>query len=398
MIDVVEQGEPERRGPPGWLRGVALLVAVLLGTLVVTRTDLLSAGGSDVASGRPSAGGIAKEAGYGIVVRDGDHLLRYDARGRRRLATLPEGFARQAPLLQAMRLDGTGPLIGVNQTVLFRVSPVRGRGVIGIGRADRMIAPSRTSEGVFVLQPVGGASDADRVVEINGRSGEIVDDEPFPGFADATGWRAADVVPVGAGLSALLLTRPVDGVHIELALAWDARSVRARAEPRLRRIGLAGRVLGVTDGRVVTSTEEGTCRLASCLLTVISVTADDIRSRTVEPPSGWVFGAGFAVGDRGDPVVGVARADDPGTLALARLVAGGRRALPVPGSVGRVPTVAPIGGPNGSVFFSLVGRGDTAVERQEVRVAAWGPDDPRQSTVLDVPPLDDRAELICVCR
>jgi hypothetical protein len=401
MDDVVEQGESERRGPPDWLRGVALLAAVLLAVLIVTRTDVLSSE-PKVAAGAPSVsapvGGLAREPGYGVIIRNGLHLERYDAAGHRRLATLPAGFPRSASLVHAQRLDDTGPLVGVNQTVLFRASPARGRRVTAIGRADRVIAASRTTDGVYVLQTLAGTSDVDRVVEINSGSGEIVDDEPFPGFADAAGWRAADVVPVGVGLSALLLTRDVDGDHVELALAWDGRSVRTRAEPRLIRIGTAGSVLGVTDGRVFTRAEPGTCPAESCLLTVITVTGDGVRRRTVEPPIGWVFGAGFAVGDEGDPVVGVARADDAATLALARLVAGGRRALPVPDSTGRVRAVTPIGGPDGSVVFGVLGRGSTPAQRRQVRVALWRPDDPRQSPVIGVPPLSDGAELICVCR
>lgn len=399
MDDVVEQGEPERPGPPRWLRGAAVAVAVALALLVLTRTDLLSARPPGAAPGSPTAppAGTSGAPMTGVVVRAGDHLERYDGAGRHRLATLPEGLPRRTPLVHAAGPDGSGPLVAVNQTVLFRASATSGRAIRSIGRAERVIAPSRTPNGLYVVQSVIGRTDV-RVIEVDGRTGDLVDDEPFPAAADGGGWRATDVVTVGAGRSALLLTRGVARGHAELALAWDRDSVRSQAAPRLLRFGVTGTVLGTTDGRIVTLPEAGTCRGEACRLTVVSVTEDRTFSRTVDPPPGWLFGAGFAVGDRGDPVVGVARAGEPASLALARLVAGGRRALLVPGSLGVVPAVPPIGGPDGSVVFAVAGRGVTPEQRQEVRLAAWGPDDPREAPLLAAPALPAGAELVCVCR
>src|SRR4029078_5960303 len=131
MDDVVEQGGRDQWGPPRWLRGTALVLAVGLGALVVTRPHLLSAGEPApdrptpraAASGRSKvparARGVSPRAvsklpaaplelgpntsqGISLVVRQGDHLERYEAgTGRWPLGSLPTGLRAPAPLAPA---------------------------------------------------------------------------------------------------------------------------------------------------------------------------------------------------------------------------------------------------------------------------------------------------------
>ncbi|MGZ4592693.1 MAG: hypothetical protein ACXV3C_02425 [Actinomycetes bacterium] len=403
MDDVMERGAPEQQGPPAWLRGLAVAVAVALALLVVDRTHLLSAGSSankapkraaaQRSTGAPAA---ADRSAIEVVARAGDHLERYEAAGVRRLASLPPGMPSQSPLVHAPRLDGTGPLVGVNETVLFRVSATGGRTVTPIGRADRVISASHSPFGIYVRQPFGGVSDGPRVAELDAHSGAVLDRNPFPGYSRA--WDPAGVMTVGADLSALLMTRRLGTSGTELVLAWDGASVEDGTEPLTRRVGIVGDLLGAADGRVFTRPGPGTCSGASCRVGVVTVTRDGLSNRAVDPPPGWAFGAGFAVGEDGDPVVGVARVDHPTSQALARLVAGGRRALLVPRSTGLAHSVEPLGGPNGSVVFAVTGRGHSAAERQAIRLAVWAPDEGVQTRLLDLPPLSERAELVCVCR
>jgi hypothetical protein len=126
---------------------------------------------------------------------------------------------------------------------------------------------------------------------------------------------------------------------------------------------------------------------------VVTVTPDRVLVRPVEPPPGWQFAHGYAAGAEGDPVTRVARTGDPGTLALARLAAGGRRALLVPGSQGVVPAVAPAGGPGGSVVFAVrLPSGGAGV-----RLMAWRPG-AAATPLRGVPPLPGTTEIVCVCR
>jgi hypothetical protein len=174
-MDVVEQGHRDRRQPPRWLRGGAPLVALALAALVVTRPHLLSAGGSvahrpdapPTADRTPSPLRLGENTSQGIslVVRQGDHLERYEAgSGRWPLAMLPKGLPDPAAFVHAPVLDGSGPLVGVGLGVLFRTSPLHGRRVTLIGSAERVLAPSPQPGRLFVLLR-GGSRNGARPVE-----------------------------------------------------------------------------------------------------------------------------------------------------------------------------------------------------------------------------------------
>lgn len=403
-MDVVEQGRRDRWGPPRWLRGSALVAAVALGALVVTRPHLLSAG--EPAADRPTAAPSAARSlptapvqlgentsqGISLVVRQGDHLERYEAgSGRWPLAVLPKGLPDPAALVHAPAIDGSGPLVGVDRGVLFRTSAFRGRTVTPIGSADRVLAPSPHPGRLFVLLrgvPRKGA----RVVELDSRTGTITDERPFPGYVVTGYWRPAGVLS-SAGSTQLLLTRPADGGRLELALAWDRVSVESDGAPDLTRIGSTGRVLGVTDTRVLSVDYRlGTCGEGGCPITIRTVTPSGARIRPVEPPPGWIFGTTVVGGaGGGDPLVVVSRVGDPARFALARLVPGGGVGLLVGGTDGLVESITPVGGPEGLVLF--------AVPRPEgTRVSVWLPGARSAALLLDLPALKAGAELVCACR
>ena len=406
MDDVVEQGRRDRWGPPRWLRGTALVLAVGLGAFVVTRPHLLSAGepAADRRTPRaaPSAGsklpaaplalGPNTSQGISLVVRQGDHLERYEAgTGRWPLASLPKGLPDPAPFVHAPQVDGSGPLVGVDLGVLFRTSAFRGRKLTTIGSADRVLAPSPAPGRLFVLLrgiPRKGA----RLVELDTRTGTITTEHPFPGYVATGPWRPAGVLS-SAGRSQLLLTRPIDGGRIELALAWDRGSVASGDAPVLTPIGSTTRVLGVADTRILTVDDRpDTCVDHGCPITVRTVTADGAQTEVVQPPTGWIFGT-TVVGGRGsgDPLALVSRVGDPARLALARLVPGSGAGVLVGGTDGLVGSIAPVGGPEGLVLF--------AVPRPEgTRVSVWLPGARSAALLLDLPALKAGAELVCACR
>jgi hypothetical protein len=402
MDDVVEQGRRDRWGPPRWLRGSALIVAVALGALTLTRPHLLSAG--EPAAGRPSptsaptAGKIAPlelgpntSQGISLVVRQGDHLERYEAgRGRWRLAALPQGLPDPAALVQAPFVDGAGPLVGVNRGVLFRTSAFRGRRITTIGSADRVVAPSPAPGRLFVLLraiPRKGA----RLVELDARTGTITSEKPFPGYSATGPWRPAGVLS-SAGRSQLLLTRPIDGGRLELALAWDRVSVAVDEAPLMTDIGSTTQVLGVADTRILTVDDRpDTCGARGCPITVRTVTGNGVLTRAVQPPRGWIFGTTVVGGQGGgDPLVMVFRVGGSARFALARLVPGSTVGVLVGETDGLVESIRPVGGPEGLVLF--------AVPRPEgTRLSVWLPGARSAALLLDLPALEAGAELVCAC-
>jgi hypothetical protein len=403
-MDVVEQGRRDRRGQPRWLRGSALVVAVGLGALGVTRPHLLSAGkpAPDRPSASPSAGprvptaplalGPDTSQGISLVVRQGDHLERYEAgTGRWPLATLPKGLPDPSALVQAPVVDGSGPLVGVDRGVLFRTDAFRGRSVTRIGSADRVLAPSPEPGRLFVLLrgiPRKGA----RVVELDARTGTITKEHPFPGYVATGPWRPTSVLS-SAGRSQLLLTRPIDGGRLELALAWDSVSVEADDAPLIADIGSTTRVLGVADTRVLTVDDRpDTCGVRGCPITVRTVSGGGVQTRDVQPPPGWIFGTTVVGGaGGGDPLALVFRFGGSGNPALARLLPGSRVGLLVGGTDGLVESIRPVGGQEGIVLF--------AVPRPEgTRVSVWLPGARSAALLLDLPALKAGAELVCACR
>jgi hypothetical protein len=403
-MDVVEQGRRDRWGPPRWLRGTALIVAVALGALVVTRPHLLSAG--DPAPDRPSAAPSAAPTrasaplrlgpnvsqGISLVVRQGDHLERYEAgTGRWPLAMLPKGLPDPATLVQAPLVDGSGPLVGVDFGVLFRTSAFRGHNVTPIGSADRVLAPSPEPGRLFVLLraiPRKGS----RLVELDSRTGTITRENPFPGYVATGPWRPAGVLS-SAGRSQVLLTRPADGGRLELALALDRNSIASDDAPALTRIGSTTRVLGVADTRVLTVDDRpDTCVDRGCPITVQTVARDGVRTQAVQPPPGWIYGTTVVGGDGGgDPLALVSRVGDPARFALARLVPGSSVGELVGGTDGLVESIRPVGGPQGVVVF--------AVPRPEgTRVSVWLPGARSAALLVDLPALKAGAQLVCACR
>lgn len=396
-MDVVEQGRRDRSAWPRWLRAVAVAAVVALGALILRQSHLLSA--DEPEAGRPTGAPTSREGprgentsqGISVVVRQGDHLERYEAgSGRRPLATLPEDLPDPTPFVHVPGRDGTGPLVAVDRSVLFRASAVRGNRVVRIGRANRVLAVSPEPGRLFVVQPSGGPSDGPRLAEVDARTGNNTDNQPFPGYDGTGSWRPADVVSSPGGGSALLLTREAGASRLELALAWDRLSVRFEGARPLARIGFTSELLGVAQTRIFTLDRSNTC-VDGCNITVLSVSRDQLGTREVEPPSGWTFGSTVVGGSGGDPLVVVSRDGDPTNLALARLVAGARLGLLVAGSEGLDGSVTPVGGPEGEVVF--------AVPRPEgVRLSVWLPGSPSSALLLDLPALKTGAELVCACR
>jgi hypothetical protein len=403
-MDVVEQGHRDRWQPPGWLRGGAPVIALALAALLITRPHLLSAGGA--AAHRPAAAPTADRApataplrlgenssqGISLVVRQGDHLERYEAgSGRWPLAMLPRGVADPAAFVHAPLLDGSGPLVGVGLGVLFRASPLHGRSVTPIARADRVLAPSPEPGRLFVLLR-GGPRNGSRVVELDARTGKITDQRPFHGYDPAGLWRPFAVLS-SRGSSQLLLTQPADGGRVELALAIGRNRVPSDTAPDLMPIGSTTRVLGVADARILTLDDRPqTCVDRGCPITIRTITRDGVLTREVQPPRGWAFGTTVAGGEGGaDPLVLVSRVDDPARFALARLAPGGSRGLLVGETDGLVASITPVGDPQGVVVF--------AVPRPEgTRVSVWFPGARSAALLLDLPALKTGAELVCACR
>lgn len=402
MDDLVEQGSGDR-DPPGWARAV-LVIALVLGTgLVLSRTQLLSADApsravpSSVPSPGPLVGATDRaggDAAVGVTVRRGSRLERYEPSGRRLLTRLPPGLSQGRPFRHVARPDGSGPLLGTNQTVLFRVDPVHPGPLRAIGRADMVIAASPRPGAVFVQQPFGGSSNGRRVAEVDTSTGRLRDGTPFPGFLGESDWEPVDVVAVGQH-SALLLLRPYGEGTFELAVAWDRATLRGEPGRLLRRIGVFTALIGVAGARIVAVPEKRGCPRGGCPVDVVSVTVDRDLVRPVQPPPGWAFGRQFAGGAEGDPLILVARVGDPETLAFARMVAGGRSALLVPGSVGAVASVAPVSATDGSVVFAMRGADVTPAS---AHLAFWSPLSPEAAVTLDLPALEDGAQLVCACR
>jgi hypothetical protein len=394
MDDVVEQGRRDGSGPPAWLRGGALAVALALGVLVVTRSHVLSADAPTTPHPRASQGpprvGQNVSQGISIVVRRGELLERYEAgSGSRPLAELPPGLPDPTLLLQAPQLDGTGPLVGVDHGVLFRISPSTGRMVTPIGRADRVLAQSPEPGRLFVVEPVG--SQQARVVEIDANSGQITNSAPFPGYPASTPWRPVAIVSSPGGGSALLLTRPAPKGQLEMALAWDGFSIHAAQAPTFARIGITREVLGVAQTRILTLDNRGSGAQGSQPITVRSVTRDRVLTRTVAPPPGWAFGDTVVGGGGGDPIAVVSRLGDQSELGLARLVIGASHGLMVAGSAGMSGSVLPVAGPEGSVVFAVPGlEGD--------RLNVWLAGSRSSALLIDLPPLKSGSQLVCACR
>jgi hypothetical protein len=400
MSDVVEQGRRDRWVPPRWLRGSAIAGALAIGAFVVTQPHLLSA--DKPAAHRPPPALKAKQPpplplgdntsqDISIVVRQGDHLERYEAgSGVRRLATLPAGLRYPASLVFTPGTNGSGPLVGVENNQLFRVSPVRGRTVKPVASAARVLGLAPRPGRLFALEPAA-AHHRQPVVELDAVTGDITNHRPFPGYDDAGLWRPAAVVSLQSR-RALVLFRPADGGRLDLALAWDrVRAGLTDASPFVR-IGSTSQLLSVVGTRILTiDNRPDICIDRGCPVTVLTVTGDGILVRSVQPPRGWIFRTPVAGAESGDPLMVVSQVDDPARLALARLFGGGRLGLLVAGTDGLVPSVAPVGGPAGSVLFAV-----PRPEGSRLSVLLRGADS--AALLVDLPALAPGSELVCACR
>jgi hypothetical protein len=384
MTDLVEQGHDGPSGPPRWLRVSVAAAVVAVAAVAMFRSDLLSA------AKPPAHPGASQQAPVvGVVVREGERLERYVPGHRVRLATLPSRD-RAMPFVHAAGLDGTGPLVSTDGTVLFRADPSVPGGVEAIGRADRVLGRSPVPGNVYVLQPFGGDRNRPRVAELDGRTGRVVDGRPFPGFTSLTEWTPLAIVSA-AGVPALLMSRP-DGPQLDLALALDRSLVRGGQAP-LRQIGPVGDLVGVATDRLLTKDRPAeSCTGGDCHLSVITFTRDRVLSRRVEPPPGWSFGHDLVSSPDSDPLVVVTQTADPSQRALARVVSGGRRALIVPASVGVVPWLGMVPAAGGSVVFAV------ADPAYGARVVLWRPGQPSAVQRLDLPALRDGSQMLCVCR
>jgi hypothetical protein len=222
----------------------------------------------------------------------------------------------------------------------------------------------------------------------------VTDPDPFPGYTGRDGWRPVTTVGASFDLTALLLQRPSGG-STQLALAWDRDGVRASGMDPLTPIDTEGVLLGAAGTRIVVDPVDG-CTGPACRLLVVTVTRDDILVRPVEPPTGWQFTDHVVVGGEDDPVVVVSRPDrqPAAQFALARLVAGGRRALVLPGSEQVAPSALPLVGPGGSVIFTAA---DPANPVQH-RLMVWRPGGSGTAVLHRFPLLPAGAQLVCACR
>jgi hypothetical protein len=399
MSDVVEQGRRDQWVPPRWLRGSAIVGALAIGAFVVTQPHLLSA--EKPAPHRPPSAPRAKQPppvprgdntsqGISVVVRHGDHLERYEAgSGIRPLATLPAGLSGRASLVYTPGTNGSGSLVGVEDNQLFRVSPVRGRTVTPVARAARLLGLAPRLGRLFALQPA--AAHRQPVVELDAVTGKVTNHWPFPGYDEAGLWRPAAVVSLH-GRRALVLFRPAEGGRLDLALAWDrVRASMSDASPFVR-IGSTSQLLGAVGTRILTIDDRpDVCIDRGCPVTVLTVTGDGVLVRSVQPPRGWVFRTPVAGAESGDPLMVVSQVDDPARLALARLFGGGRLGTLVAGTDGLVPSVAPVGGPAGSVVFAVP-------RREGSRLSVLLPGADSAALLLDLPALAPGSELVCACR
>jgi len=394
LDDVVAQGRDDPAGSPRWLVRGGLALALAVGGFLVLRPGLLSAdepapepAPTSVPAPEPTIAAVRAEntsQGVSVVVRRGDKLERYEAgSGRRPLATLPRKLPPATPLVHVAGKAGTGPLLGVDGTVLFRANPARERALTGVGRAVRIVGPAAAPGRALVVAAFGGARNGPRLVEVAARTGAVTDASPYPGFDLAGPWAPAGVVRV-FGRSPLLLTRPAADGRLALALIGPH-------DTRLTQIGSTGRLLGVVDDRVLTVDGRG-CPSAVCPITVLTVRGDGgVLRRPVVPPPGWVYGQTVVAGDGGDPVVVVTRRGEPSQRALARLSAGAERGLLIDGSQGLVSSVAPAGGAEGSVVFALP-------RPEGARLAVWRPGAQAAALLVDLPALLPGTRLVCACR
>ena len=393
MTDVVEQGGPERepRLPP-WARRAVLGVVVVVAAAVVVQSGLL-VGEDPTRSQRRSTPSTTTSTNVDenryVVMRDERQVVRYDEFGVAPGPRLPPDLPDDADLYVVPIEAARARILMVAGGALLRMQPGT-ETLADLGEAARIVdASSRL--GQLVVQT--GTQDAPHVVTVDAQSGQVVDRTPF--FEDDPLRRG--YVPVGVlsqfGVAGLVLRRGADGVSgDEVAVAWARGEVETGRRPELQLIGRHGRLVGVTDDWLLLL--DGRCPGGACRLVVVSFDHDRFSLREVLPPLGWSFAAPPAGRPTRGPLIPVVRtgATGPEATALARLAAGGDRALLVSGSTGAVPEAGLVQREDGDIFFIRLGSG--AIRR----VARWRPDKPGEvSTLASMPPLAESARLVCVC-
>jgi hypothetical protein len=399
--DVVEQGEDPTAGRlPPWLRRAAVVAVAVLALVVVSRTGLLSAGGSAPQPPHPPG---ADNPAPRLVARLGDRLLVAKGSTPRPATSLPPGLPAGARLVAAPPGDSVaqgldvGPLVGVAGGRLFRADPAKAR-FRWLASADEVLAPAMSESTVAVRR-----GDTVQSVEVN--AGGTTNADPFPGYAAGAGTPRGLLAALGT--KALVLSHDVGDGTEALSLAWPAALVTAGVKPDLQQLGVFGPLLGLADDWVI-SLDPG-CAAASsaagpatavCHLRVISVTQDLVQANDVAPPPGWTFVQGPIAGQTHEALVSVERVTDgrrDGTRALARLVPGGDNALLVAGTDRVVVPAGLADGVQGTVY--LLARPVPGDSTDEPQVLVWDPQHPaaarRTSQHWAFP---RAARLLCLCR
>jgi hypothetical protein len=394
--DVVGQGSEEEPGsPPSRLRRAGLVLGAVVVVVALSRSGLLSSGEPAPPEPKPSGSTSlpGTVTGPRLVARVGD-LLIMDARGPDRAGSrLPAGLPADARLVpvppggtevaaEAAALPG--PVVGVHDGSLFRADPARARWR-DLAPADAVLAAGYSAARAVVERDGG-------LQEVEVSTGATTDADPFPGY-EPERWTARGLLG-GAGLGALVMTRPAPDGRTRYALAYPGLLVQSGGREMVRDLGVHGDLLALADDWVLTL--GAGCPGPSCRLDVVSVTRDSALSRVVAPPTGWTFVPGPAPGQTHEALVPVHRlgdADTPDDVALARLVPGGDNALLVQGS-DRVRLAAGlVDGAGGSVYLLRdPGRGGPP------QALLWDPEAPNIAVPLRPAtafPAD--ARLVCVC-
>jgi hypothetical protein len=275
-------------------------------------------------------------------------------------------------------------VVGVHDGSLFRADPARARWR-DLAPADDVLAAGYSAARAVVERDGS-------LQEVEVSTGGTTDADPFPGYQPKR-WTARGLLG-GAGVGALVMTRPEPDGTTRYALAYPRLLVESGSRERVRDLGKHGELLSLADDWVLTL--GAGCPGASCTLDVVSVTRDDALSRVVAPPTGWTFIQGAAAGRTHEALVPVHRlgdADTPDDVALARLVPGGDNALLVQGT-DRVRLAAGlVDGAGGSVYLLRdPDRGG------DPRALLWDPDAP--NIALPLRPatyFPGNAHLVCVC-
>jgi hypothetical protein len=194
---------------------------------------------------------------------------------------------------------------------------------------------------------------------------------------------------VVSGGSLLAGRRLGDG--LELGLAATERAIVGGAQLPFAVIGALPRLLGVSPDAVLGATQN--CPGPQCRVLVVTITRDDARQRSVEPPAGWHFAATRA--GRSAQGLLVLQRRGGGPRSLARAVAGGDSALLVGGSTGVDLATGLVDDLDGSTHLVVTGRGAGGQERRAL--LTWVPGSPSRLVPAPgaVPP--EGSQLVCAC-